>query len=192
MRRIAPYKMAHLQQLLQEMTEVSDVSRHPELLAAITREIPNTIRLLASPYSINRHTCLVHVFGFAESREYIEIACRGFNVMSDPLHRVGSESAYSDTAVAGPGGLNKSPGTGTGAVFAGVSLIRVRPGIFSKCFLLFEMSGIVWRIAHEAIQRSFGATTNPGGSDARSFPYVRQSSASYGTMTTAFNLSSRF
>jgi len=62
------------------MTEVSNVSRHPELLAGIAREIPNTIRLVTSPYSISRYTCLLHVFGFVEKSEYVEIARRGFNV----------------------------------------------------------------------------------------------------------------
>jgi hypothetical protein len=77
---ITHYKMANLRKRLQEMTEVTDVSRHSGLLTAMTQEIPNTIKLVASPYSVNRYTCLVHVFGFAEKTEYIEIARRGFNV----------------------------------------------------------------------------------------------------------------
>jgi hypothetical protein len=72
--------MTSLCKRLQEMTEVSDVLRYPELLAGIAREIPNTIKLVASPYSISRYTCLVHVFDFAEKSEYVEIARRGFNV----------------------------------------------------------------------------------------------------------------
>jgi hypothetical protein len=53
----------------------------------------------------------------------------------------GGQSAYS-VGLAGPGDLNKSPDVGTGAVFAGTSLISFRPGILSKCFRLFEISEI--------------------------------------------------
>src|ERR1035441_3567047 len=60
-------------------------------------------------------------------------------------------------------GLKRSPDTGIGAIFDGVSLIRIRLGIRSKCFRLFVISVIEWRMAHDAIQRSFGATTTPAG-----------------------------
>jgi hypothetical protein len=65
---------------------------------------------------------------------------------------------------------NNSPETAGGVVFAGNSLISFKPGICSKCFRLFEMSGIEWRIAQVAIQRSFAATTTPAGKDARTLP----------------------
>jgi len=63
------------------MTEVPDVSKHPALLDALTRESPNTITLLDSPYPIERYTCLVHALDFAGKPEYVAIAERGFNVV---------------------------------------------------------------------------------------------------------------
>jgi hypothetical protein len=65
-----------LRKKLQKMTEVDDVSRHPDLLAAVSRECPNTISLLLSPHPIRRYTCLMHVFDFAEKDEYAAIATR--------------------------------------------------------------------------------------------------------------------
>lgn len=62
------------------MIEVTDVSAHPALLAAITNDIPNTVKLLTSPHPIHRYTCLVHVFDFTEKPAYIEIARWGFNI----------------------------------------------------------------------------------------------------------------
>jgi hypothetical protein len=41
---------------LQKMTEVEDVSLHPALLAALSRESPNTIAVLDSPHRIRRYT----------------------------------------------------------------------------------------------------------------------------------------
>jgi hypothetical protein len=59
------------------MTHVDDVSRHPALLAALTRDYPNAITLLDSVHPIRRYTCLMHVFDFAEKPEYEAIAARG-------------------------------------------------------------------------------------------------------------------
>jgi hypothetical protein len=55
------------------------LSQHPALLDALTRECPNTIVLLASPYPLRRYTCAMHVFDFTEKSEYVAIAKRGFN-----------------------------------------------------------------------------------------------------------------
>jgi hypothetical protein len=66
-----------LRQRLEEMTHVDDVSRHPVLLAALTRERPNTVALLDSAHPIRRYTCLMHVFDFAEKPEYAAIATHG-------------------------------------------------------------------------------------------------------------------
>jgi hypothetical protein len=68
-----------LRKQLQEMTEVEDVTRHPALLAEITRNCPNTIALLESAYPLKRYTCAMHVFDFTEKPEYVAIAARGFN-----------------------------------------------------------------------------------------------------------------
>jgi hypothetical protein len=61
------------------MTEVEDVTQHPALLAEITRDCPNAIVLLESPYPLGRYTCAMYVFDFTEKAEYVEIADRGFN-----------------------------------------------------------------------------------------------------------------
>jgi hypothetical protein len=63
-----------LRERLEDMTRVDDVSQHPALLAALTRECPNTITLLDSIYPIRRYTCLMYVFDFAEKAEYAAIA----------------------------------------------------------------------------------------------------------------------
>lgn len=65
-----------LRKKLQEISEVEDVSRHSALLAALTRECPNTIAVLDSPRTIRRYTWLMHVFDFAERDEYAAIANR--------------------------------------------------------------------------------------------------------------------
>jgi hypothetical protein len=59
------------------MTHVDDVSRHPALLAALTRECPNTVVMLDSAYPMRRYTCLMHVFDFAEKPDYTAIAKHG-------------------------------------------------------------------------------------------------------------------
>lgn len=66
-----------LRKRLEEMTRVDDVLRHPALLAALTRECPNTIALLHSPHPIRRYTCLMYVFGFPEKKDYVAIATYG-------------------------------------------------------------------------------------------------------------------
>ena len=66
-----------LRKRLEEMTHVDDVSRHPALLAALTRECPNTVTLVNSVHSIKRYTCLMHVFDFAEKSDYAAIATSG-------------------------------------------------------------------------------------------------------------------
>ena len=73
--------MVNLRRLLQAITEVQDVSKHPALLAAATLECPNTVRILPSPHPIERYTCLVHALDFTERPEYVAIAERGFNVV---------------------------------------------------------------------------------------------------------------
>jgi hypothetical protein len=73
--------MHSLRRKLQAMTEMEDVSRHPHLLDALTRECPNTIRLLNSPHPIQRYTCLVHVLDFTQKEEYELIASPGFHVV---------------------------------------------------------------------------------------------------------------
>ena len=62
-----------LRKRLEEMTHVDDVSRHPALLAALTRECPNTVTLVNSVHSIKRYTCLMHVFDFDEKSDYAAI-----------------------------------------------------------------------------------------------------------------------
>lgn len=66
-----------LRKKLEEMTRVDDVSRHPALLAALTRDYPNTIALLESDHLIRRYTCLMHVFEFEEKPDYAAIATHG-------------------------------------------------------------------------------------------------------------------
>jgi hypothetical protein len=61
------------------MTEVEDGTQHPVLLEALTREFPNTIQIVHSPYLLARYTCLVYAFGFTEQPEYVAIASRPFN-----------------------------------------------------------------------------------------------------------------
>jgi hypothetical protein len=65
-----------LRKKLQRMTEVDDVSRHPPLLAALTRECSNTIAVLDSAHTIRQYTCLMYVFDFAGKEEYAAIATR--------------------------------------------------------------------------------------------------------------------
>ncbi len=74
--------MQELRKKLQEMTEVEDVSRHSEFLAAVTRDYPNTIVVLDSINPIRRYTCLMHVLDFVEKPEYEAIATRGFGRVS--------------------------------------------------------------------------------------------------------------
>jgi hypothetical protein len=66
-----------LRKKLEEMTRVDDVSQHPVLLAALSREYPNTIVLLDSPHPIRRYTCMMHVLDFAEKPDYATIATHG-------------------------------------------------------------------------------------------------------------------
>src|ERR1035438_9742487 len=46
-------------------------------------------------------------------------------------------------------------------IYLGASQMRVRPGTRWKCRLLFETSGMEWRRANAAIQRSLSAMTCP-------------------------------
>jgi hypothetical protein len=71
--------MTELRQKLQAMTQVDDVSQHPALLDAVSRECPNTIKLLVSSHPVELYTCLVHALGFVNRPEYTAIAARGFN-----------------------------------------------------------------------------------------------------------------
>lgn len=60
-----------LRQMLQTMVEVQDVAQHPIILAELTRDYPNSIRIADSEHSIRRYTCLMHVFDFTEKPEYL-------------------------------------------------------------------------------------------------------------------------
>ena len=66
-----------LRKKLEEMTHVDDVSRHPALLAILTRECPNTVIVLNSVHPIRRYTCVMHVFDFADKPDYAAIATSG-------------------------------------------------------------------------------------------------------------------
>ena len=66
-----------LRKKLQTVIEVQDVAQHPVLLAEVTREFPNSIRITESSYPIDRYTCLMHVLNFTEKPEYIAIAAYG-------------------------------------------------------------------------------------------------------------------
>ena len=66
-----------LRKKLQTVIEVQDVAQHPVLLAEVTRECPNSIRITESSYPIDRYTCLMHVLNFTEKPEYIAIAAYG-------------------------------------------------------------------------------------------------------------------
>lgn len=70
-----------LRNRLEEMTHVEDVSTHPTLLAALSRECPNSVRIVDSPHPIRRYTCLMHALDFTEKPEYVAIASRGFAVV---------------------------------------------------------------------------------------------------------------
>lgn len=83
-----------LRQKLQQMTEVMDVDQHPSLLAELTRDCPNSIRILASPHPIKRYTCLMHVFDFTERPEYVAIASHG-------VGRIYASPAFAHWLIAG-------------------------------------------------------------------------------------------
>ena len=68
---------AVLRKELQTVTEVQDVAQHPALLAEVTRECPNSVRITESLHPIERYTCLMHVMDFTEKPEYIAIARYG-------------------------------------------------------------------------------------------------------------------
>ena len=74
--RERPNKSA-LREALEEMTHDEDVSKHPALLATLTREHPNSVALLDSAHPIRRYTCLMQVFDFTEKDDYAAIATRG-------------------------------------------------------------------------------------------------------------------
>lgn len=60
-----------------------NVQRHPALLDQLTATYPNSIRVLPSPYPVNRYTCLMHVLEFSEKPNYIAIATYpGINVFA--------------------------------------------------------------------------------------------------------------
>ena len=65
-----PSQNGALRRRLEEATEAEDESQYLALLKAATRECPNTIALLDSPYPIEKYTCFVHVFEFTEKPEY--------------------------------------------------------------------------------------------------------------------------
>jgi hypothetical protein len=80
-----------LREALEEMTHEDDVSRHPALLAALTRECPNTVSLLNSAHPIRRYTCVMHVVDFAEKPDYAAIATSGLGKIfaaGDFVHRL--------------------------------------------------------------------------------------------------------
>jgi hypothetical protein len=73
--------MCGLREKLETMTHERDVLQHPALLASLTRDCPNTIRLVSSPYPIERYTCLMHALDFTEKTEYVAIAGRGLGLV---------------------------------------------------------------------------------------------------------------
>ena len=74
-----------LRDRLQTMTETTDVSQHPKLLAEIARDLAHSIRVLQSIHPLARYTCLMHVFEFTEKEEYIDIATYfGANIYAGP------------------------------------------------------------------------------------------------------------
>jgi hypothetical protein len=72
---------AALRKRLQDVTEAESESEYLALFNATSRDVPNSMVLLASPIPIKRYTCLMYVLGFTENPEYIAIAARGFNVV---------------------------------------------------------------------------------------------------------------
>jgi len=63
---------------LEEMTESgTEPSKHRDMLAAISVEVPNTIQPLKSSLPEKGYTCGMHVFDFSEDPDYINIALRG-------------------------------------------------------------------------------------------------------------------
>jgi len=59
------------------MTENEDVTQHPAMLQNIAIAHAHSIRVVESLHPIDRYTCLMHVFDFAERPEYIAIADYG-------------------------------------------------------------------------------------------------------------------
>lgn len=70
-----------LRRKLDEVFEAREWPEYLRILDAVTRDLPNGIKLLDSPYPIQRYTCVVHVFEFTEKPEYTAMASRGFNVV---------------------------------------------------------------------------------------------------------------
>ena len=80
--RVSPVENIELRQRLQEMTESgAEPSNHHDLLAAISREFPNTIRPLDSGLPENRYTCGMYVFDFSDNSDYVKIAGRRPHVL---------------------------------------------------------------------------------------------------------------
>jgi hypothetical protein len=75
-----------LRRTLREMTEVLDISQHPSILRKLTRTCPNTISVLKSEHPLERYTCAMYAFDFAEKREYVQIAECGRFAGRDFLH----------------------------------------------------------------------------------------------------------
>ncbi len=77
MNQVPRRKNVVIREKLQLITEVQDASKHPALLADLTGECPNSIRITESPHPIDRYTCLMHVLEFTEKPEYVAIARYG-------------------------------------------------------------------------------------------------------------------
>jgi hypothetical protein len=56
------------------MTDNRDVDQHPAMLVDISKDCPNTIRILQSLHPIHRFTCLMHALDFTERPEYVQVA----------------------------------------------------------------------------------------------------------------------
>lgn len=69
--------MQSLRTELQNLTLISDVHQHRDLLERLSKKIPNSIRILKSPHPIDRYTCFVYAFEFTNDHRYFDIASFG-------------------------------------------------------------------------------------------------------------------
>ena len=63
-----------LRDQLQELTETRDVSRHPILLAQLTKRLPNSIKCLSASSGHLRYNCVMYALGIRDSAEYVRMA----------------------------------------------------------------------------------------------------------------------
>jgi hypothetical protein len=69
--------MQSLRTELQNLTLISDVHQHRDLLERLSKKIPNSIRILESSHSIDLYTCFVYAFEFTNDPIYLGIASFG-------------------------------------------------------------------------------------------------------------------